>query len=113
MLASITSCGLSGIEGFSVEVEVNLAHGMPMFEIVGLPDASVKESRERVRAAMKNSGYQFPFERLTVNLAPADQKKEGPSYDLPIALGIISCMGIIDQDSIRNVCIYGELSLDG
>ena len=113
MLASITSCGLSGIEGFSVEVEVNLAHGMPMFEIVGLPDASVKESRERVRAAMKNSGYQFPFERLTVNLAPADQKKEGPSYDLPIALGIISCMGIIDQDSIRNVCIFGELSLDG
>ena len=78
MLSFISSCGLSGIEGFPVDVEVNLAHGMPMFEIVGLPDASVKESRERVRAALKNSGYSFPAERLTVNLAPADQKKEGP-----------------------------------
>ena len=113
MLASISSCGLSGIEGFPVDVEVNLAHGMPMFEIVGLPDASVKESRERVRAALKNSGYSFPTERLTVNLAPADQKKEGPSYDLPIALGILACMGLIRQPSVQDICIFGELSLDG
>lgn len=113
MLASISSCGLSGIEGFPVDVEVNLANGMPVFEIVGLPDASVKESRERVRAALKNSGYPFPAERLTVNLAPADMKKEGPSYDLPIALGILSCMGLVDQRAIRDVCIFGELSLDG
>ena len=113
MLASILSCGLIGIEGFPVDVEVNLAYGMPMFEIVGLPDASVKESRERVRAALKNSGYPFPAERLTVNLAPADLKKEGPSYDLPIAVGILCCMGLIDQASVRGVCLFGELSLDG
>ena len=113
MLAFIPSCGLSGIDGFPVEVEVNLAHGMPMFEIVGLPDASVKESRERVRAALKNSGYAFPSERLTVNLAPADLKKEGPSYDLPIALGMLCCMGLIDQEAARETCVFGELSLDG
>ena len=76
MLAFIESCGLSGIEGYRVTVEVNLARGMPLFEVVGLPDASVKESRERVWAALKNSGFYFPGDRLTVNLAPADQKKE-------------------------------------
>ena len=113
MLAFIQSCALSGIEGLSITVEVNLAHGMPLFEIVGLPDASVKESRERVRAALKNNGFPFPGERLTVNLAPADIKKEGPSYDLPIALGILACMGIIDGDALRGVCVLGELSLDG
>ena len=72
MLAFISSCGLTGIDGFAVDVEVNLAAGLPMFEIVGLPDASVKESRERVRAALKNSGFTFPTVRVTVNLAPAD-----------------------------------------
>ena len=113
MLAIISSCGLSGIDGFAVDVEVNLASGMPMFEIVGLPDASVKESRERVRAALKNSGCGFPAERVTVNLAPADQKKEGPSYDLPIALGALCCMGLVPQDALRGVCVFGELSLDG
>lgn len=113
MLSSLLSCGLSGIDGFRVNVEVNLAHGMPMFEIVGLPDASVKESRERVRAALKNSGFSFPAERLTVNLAPADVKKEGPSYDLPIAVGMLTCMGLIDQEKVKEVCMFGELSLDG
>ena len=113
MLAFINSCGLSGIDGFAVEVEVNMAHGMPMFEIVGLPDTSVKESRERVRAALKNSGYAFPAERLTVNLAPADMKKEGPAFDLPIALGMLACMGLAPQDALRDVCVFGELSLDG
>ena len=113
MLAFIQSCGLSGIEGFEVTVEVNLAHGMPVFEIVGLPDASVKESRERVRAALKNSGFPFPAERMTVNLAPADMKKEGPSYDLPIALGMLTCMGIISPEAAGDVCVFGELSLDG
>ncbi len=113
MLAFVSSCGLSGINGFAVDVEVNLASGMPMFEIVGLPDASVKESRERVRAALKNSGYGFPAERLTVNLAPADQKKEGPSYDLPIALGALCCMGLVPAEALREVCVFGELSLDG
>ena len=113
MLASIPSCGLSGIDGFTVAAEVNLASGMPMFEIVGLPDASVKESRERVRAALKNSGFIFPNGRITVNLAPADLKKEGPAYDLPIALGLLACGGAIDPERLREVCVIGELSLDG
>jgi len=113
MLASVLSCGLTGIDGFQVTVEVNLANGMPMFEIVGLPDASVKESRERVRAASKNSGYAFPAARLTVNLAPADLKKEGPAFDLPIALGTLCCMGVVAPESLKDVCIFGELSLDG
>lgn len=113
MLSSVLSCGLSGIDGFAVTVEVNLANGMPMFEIVGLPDASVKESRERVRAASKNSGYAFPAARLTVNLAPADLKKEGPSFDLPIALGTLCCCGAIAPESLKDICIFGELSLDG
>ena len=113
MLAFVSSCGLAGINGFAVDVEVNIASGMPMFEIVGLPDTSVKESRERVRAAMKNSGYGFPAERLTVNLAPADQKKEGPSYDLPIALGALCCMGLLPAKALNEVCVFGELSLDG
>jgi len=113
MLSSVLSCGLAGIEGFAVTVEVNLANGMPMFEIVGLPDASVKESRERVRAASKNSGYGFPAARLTVNLAPADLKKEGPSFDLPIALGTLCCCGVFAPEALRDICIFGELSLDG
>ena len=113
MLSSILSCGLTGIDGFSVIAEVNLSNGMPMFEIVGLPDASVKESRERVRAALKNSGYVFPSGRITVNLAPADLKKEGPAYDLPIALGLLACCGVIDPDALKGVCVIGELSLDG
>ena len=101
MLSSILSCGLTGIDGFSVTAEVNLMNGMPMFEIVGLPDASVKESRERVRAASKNSGYGFPAARLTVNLAPADLKKEGPSFDLPIALGTLCCCGVFPPEALR------------
>ena len=88
-------------------------NGMPMFEIVGLPDASVKESRERVRAALKNSGFAFPHGRITVNLAPADLKQEGPAYDLPIALGLLACAGGIDPERLKGVCVIGELSLDG
>jgi len=113
MLSFVSSCGLTGIEGFAVEVEVNMSHGMVLFEIVGLPDASVKESRERVRTAVKNSGFYFPAERLIVNLAPADLKKEGPAFDLPIALGILCCMGVIDQQSLEGLCVFGELSLNG
>ena len=113
MLAFIQSCALSGIEGLAITVEVNLSHGMPLFEIVGLPDASVKESRERVRAALKNNGFQFPAERLIINLAPADIRKEGPSYDLPIALGILTCLGVIDPAATADTCVLGELSLDG
>ena len=113
MLSFVSSCGLTGIDGFAVDVEVNMSHGMVLFEVVGLPDASVKESRERVRTAIKNSGYYFPADRLIVNLAPADLKKEGPAFDLPIALGILTCMGVIDQEALRDMCVFGELSLNG
>ena len=113
MLASILSLGLSGIEGFVVTTEVNLAPGMPAFDVVGLPDAAVKESRERVRAALRNCGYAFPNGRLTVNLAPADQKKEGPAFDLPIALGVLACGGEIAPEALGEAAVLGELSLDG
>ena len=113
MLASISSLGLMGIEGFLVTVEAYCAEGMPMYELVGLPDAAVKESRERVRAAMASSGLFFPIARLTVNLAPADVRKEGPAYDLPIALAILAADGKIDQEKLAGVAVIGELSLSG
>ena len=113
MLASMHSMGLSGIEGYRVTVEAFSADGLPMFEIVGLPDAAVKESRERVRAAMAACGLAFPVARLTVNLAPADTKKEGPAYDLPIALAILACSGVVDGDALDGVAAVGELSLTG
>ena len=113
MLASVQSMGLTGIEGYLVTVEAYSADGMPMFEIVGLPDAAVKESRERVRAAMASCGLTFPVSRLTINLAPADVKKEGPAYDLPIALAILSCSGVIDAEAFAGVAAVGELSLSG
>ena len=113
MLAFIQSCGRSGIDGFAVSVEIYITNGLPAFDVVGLPDTAVKESRERVRTALRNSGFQLPGERLIVNLAPADQKKEGPSYDLPIALGTLACMGLIGREDLRDTCVFGELSLDG
>lgn len=113
MLASVYSMGLTGIEGYRMTVEAYSADGMPMFEIVGLPDAAVKESRERVRAAMASCGLAFPVARLTVNLAPADIKKEGPAYDLPIALAILASAGIIDADRFDGLAAVGELSLSG
>lgn len=113
MLAVVLSYGLSGIEGYPVRVEVNLSAGLTQFELVGLPDAAVKESRERVRTALKNSGYAFPDGRLTINLAPADQKKEGPAFDLPLAVGILSSCGKLPQENLENMALLGELSLDG
>ncbi|MDR1913634.1 MAG: YifB family Mg chelatase-like AAA ATPase [Clostridiales bacterium] len=113
MLAKVISGAIQGIDGYIVEVEVDLSRGMPMFELVGLPDSAVKESKDRVRTAIKNTGYQFPVKRITVNLAPADTKKEGPAYDLPIALGILTCMGIITPDALKGIFFAGELSLDG
>lgn len=113
LLAKIRSFALSGINGFEVAVEVNLAHGLPTFEVVGLPDAAVKESRERVRTALKNSGFGFPDDHLIVNLAPADQKKEGPVFDLPIAVGVLAASGRLPQSILSDVVIIGELSLDG
>ncbi len=113
MLATVLSLGLAGIDGFLVRAEINLAPGMPSFDVVGLPDAAVRESRERVRAALRNCGEKFPPERLTVNLAPADLKKEGPAFDLPIALGVLGASGALPSAAFEGTAVIGELSLDG
>jgi len=107
------SYGLSGIDGFAVRVEANVSFGLPYFELVGLPDAAVRESKERVRAAIKNSKLRFPDERIVINLAPADMKKEGPAFDLPIAVGILAARGEIPEGALKDIAILGELSLDG
>lgn len=112
MLAKVKSCATIGLSGSIVEVEVDISPGMPSFTIVGLPDASVQESKERVRAAIKNSGFEFPARRIIVNLAPADLKKAGPAYDLPIAIGIILGSGQARGDT-SGIIFLGELSLEG
>ncbi len=112
MLAKVISCAVVGLEGAIVEVEVDISPGLPSFTIVGLPDTAVQEARERVRAAIRNSGYTFPMKRIVVNLAPADLKKAGPAYDLPIAVGILLSSEQIYAD-VSQVIILGELSLDG
>lgn len=112
MLAKLYSCAILGLDGGLIEVEVDISQGLPAFTIVGLPDAAVQESRERVRSAIKNSGATFPMRRITVNLAPADLKKEGPAYDLPIAVGILLATEQIAADVSKSVFL-GELSLDG
>lgn len=104
---------MAGIDGFLVTVEIDLSRGLPSFTIVGLPNAAVRESRERVTAAVKNNGFEFPRKRITVNLAPADVKKEGASFDLPIALGILTASGQIEQVGSDRVLVVGELALDG
>ncbi len=113
MLAKVDSCSLTGLDGFIVEVEVDIAYGLPVFNIVGLPEISIRESKERVKTAIKNSGYTFPMERLVVNLAPADIKKEGTGLDLPIAIGILVASEVIPFDKVKEYLISGELSLDG
>lgn len=112
MLAKVISCAVVGLDGALVDVEVDISNGQPGFTIVGLPDAAVQESRERVRAAIKNSSLTYPFKRITVNLAPADLRKEGPAYDLPIAVGLLLASEQIRADLSRTL-IIGELSLDG
>ena len=113
MLSKIISGAAEGINGYLVSVEADISNGFPGFEIVGLPGSAVKESKERVRTAIKNSGYELPPKRITINLAPADTKKEGPAFDLPIALGLLSNMGLVSKDFIKNCLVIGELSLDG
>ena len=113
MLAKVFSSAVLGIDAYRVEVEVDITSGLPTYTTVGLPEASVKESKERVKSAIGNSGYRFPDDRITVNLAPADIKKEGTGFDLPIALGILAATGIIPQEIISQYLILGELSLDG
>lgn len=112
MLAKVISCAIAGLEGAIVEVEADIAPGLPSFTIVGLPDTAVQEARERVRAAIRNSGCTFPMKRIIVNLAPADLKKAGPSYDLPIALGILLSSEQVSAD-VSQTLLLGELSLDG
>lgn len=115
MLARVYSYGFVGISGYPVIVEVDVSTGLPVIDVVGLPDAAVKESKERVRLAIKNSGYKYPDVRITVNLAPADIKKEGPIYDLPIALGILiaSKSIIYNEKALNETLLIGELGLDG
>ncbi len=113
MLAKALSCAVVGLDSALVEVEVDLSPGLPSFQIVGLPDTAVQEARERVRAAIKNSGGRFPANRITVNLAPADLKKEGPSYDLAIAIGILTATGSFDPAVTAKRLFLGELSFEG
>ncbi|MCC7117457.1 MAG: YifB family Mg chelatase-like AAA ATPase [Anaerolineales bacterium] len=113
MLSKVHSCAVVGLEGAIVEVEVDYTNGLPGVTIVGLPDAAVQESRERVQTAIKNAGLHFPRHRIVVNLSPAAIRKEGPAYDLPIALGVIILAGHLPQDSIQSAMFIGELSLDG
>ena len=113
MLSTAISGALVGIDGLLVEVEVDVALGLPQFTTVGLPEGAVRESKDRVRSAIKNSGYEFPARRITVNLAPADVKKEGSAYDLPIALGILAAEGWLTKEQLESHAILGELSLDG
>lgn len=113
MLSKVLSCAVIGVEAYIIEVEVDITSGLPIFNMVGLPETSVRESKERVRSSIKNSGYTFPDDRITVNLAPADIKKEGTGFDLPIALGILSAMGIIPVELVSRYLVLGELSLDG
>lgn len=113
MLSKIPSYGLTGIKGFPVQVEVDIALGMPSYETVGLPDAAVKESKERIRSAVKNSGFHYPAERIVVNLAPADVRKSGPLYDLPIALGLLAATDQLPARAALGTVVIGELSLSG
>ena len=113
MLSHIYSCGLSGIDGFSVCVETDISNGLPAFDIVGLPDAAVKEAKERIRSAIKNTGFRFPAKHIVINLAPASKRKEGSGYDLPMALSIICATEQIYAPDLSNCTFFGELSLDG
>ena len=113
MLSQTLAFGLSGVDGFAVKVEVFITNGLPNFDVVGLPDASVRESRDRVRAAIINSGYHMPVAKVTVNLSPADLRKEGPAFDLPIAIGVLQASGQAAFPNLDSVLLLGELSLQG
>ncbi len=113
MLAKVNSAALYGIDALRVEVEIDLASGLPQLSTVGLPEGAVKESKDRIRAAVKNCGYTFPAKRITINLAPADIKKEGSAYDLPMAVGILAAEGLVAKALLHDYILLGELSLDG
>jgi magnesium chelatase family protein len=113
VLATLRSAAVFGVEAYPVHIEVDVSFGLPHFPMVGLPDATVRESRDRVRAAIRNSGFEFPHHRITVNLAPADVRKAGSSFDLPIALGLLATSGPLTRQAVDDTVIVGELSLDG
>jgi magnesium chelatase family protein len=113
MLACVRTAAVFGIEACPIHVEVDVSHGLPMFAMVGLPDTGIRESRDRIRSAIRNSGYEFPAHRITVNLSPADLRKEGASFDLPIALGVLAASGLVTRRDIDDVLLIGALSLDG
>ena len=113
MLSSTLCYALSGIDGICITVECNLSLGILAFEMVGLPDMAVKEAKERIKSAVKNTGYEFPADRLVINLAPADIKKESAAFDLPIAIDILACSKLVNPLSVKDVAIMGELALNG
>lgn len=113
MLSKVNSMALLGLDGYLVDVQVDVSNGMPSWEMVGLPDTTVKEAKERVRTAIKNSGYEMLSKKIVINLAPADTKKEGSIFDLPIAIGILIDLGKIKNKNLNDIVFIGELSLDG
>lgn len=113
MLSIVKSMGLHGLDGYLIEVQVDVSSGMPSWEVVGLPDVSVKEAKERVKTAIKNSDIEFPSRKILVNLAPANTKKEGSLFDLPIAIGILIATEVIEKANISEFIFIGELSLNG
>ena len=113
MLAHVRSATLVGVDATEVQVEVDVSFGLPTFVLVGLPDSTVRESRDRVRSAIRNSGLTFPEHRVTVNLAPADVRKRGTAFDLPIAIGVLAAAGHVPPDGFEDTLVVGELSLDG
>ena len=113
MLSKVNSMALQGLDGYLVDVQVDVSNSMPSWDIVGLPDVSVKEAKERVKTAIKNSGYELLSKKIVINLAPADTKKEGSIFDLPIAIGILEDLGEIHSKNLEEIAFIGELSLDG
>lgn len=113
MLSKVKSMSLLGVDGYLVDVEVDVSGGMPSWDVVGLPDTAVKEAKQRVRAALKNIGIDLPSRKITINLAPADTKKEGSCFDLPIAVGILRDLNVVQNNSLEDYVFIGELSLDG
>ena len=113
MLSIVKSMSLHGLDGYLVDVQVDISAGMPAWEVVGLPDTTVRESKERVRIAIRNSGFDFPSRKIIINLAPADKRKEGSFFDLPIAIGILLDLLVIQEQNLSDTIFIGELSLDG
>jgi magnesium chelatase family protein len=113
MIVKVISSAVIGIDSFPVDVEVDITTGLPQFSTVGLPDASVRESKDRIKSAIKNSGYPFPAHHVTINLAPADTRKEGTSFDLPIAVAVLASQGLLETGALSDYLLLGELSLDG